>query len=413
MVAEGGSLNFTGGPSGVTSASPRSELLQHFRQPSCSAGLGVHVPNLLPSWIGPFFAGGRGRVSVHLSPPTPPAFSSPPRRQISPTTHRTVDGITTRWNRRVDRYIDPTALPVSEVSIAATWSSISLWLSRVFPGLRITASSLKTIAPPLPSFGPVAPAFSPHHPASRARNLPILSQVCGDRLDTTAVAYRPSYRVTGTRTPRHLHTPRAPLPARNQRRYGPGTAAPTLPGRARDRQRFNICDVNQGYPSTSKRLRGVSCVELRPSTTLPSPIGQDRTQDRDRPFELWPRALEGLSHSGPCRSLRSRTTKASQNNFTLASNLHRRRRPTRSRRSLWIPPSRTARPLGGRNSCPTRPRPPPRTATPRRDRRAAPAPGTKWPIQFPLFFERRPTPPSLLFPCKRPLASCRRRFSSL
>lgn len=102
MVAEGGSLNFTGGPSGVTSASPRSELLQHFRQPSCSGSLGVHVPNLLPSWIGPFFAGGRGRVSVHLSPPTPPAFSSPPRRQISPTTHRTVDGITTRWNRRVD-----------------------------------------------------------------------------------------------------------------------------------------------------------------------------------------------------------------------------------------------------------------------------------------------------------------------
>lgn len=273
---------------------------------------------------------------------------------------------------------------------------VSLAVARL-SGFEDHGIILKTIAPPSPPLGLWRPLS--HH-TTRPRGL----ETCPSSARSAVTGWTPPplWHIgtwdSGGRTPQHLHTPRARLPARNQRRYGPGTAAPTLPGRARDRRRFNICDVNQGYPSTSKRLRGVSCVELRPSTTLLSPIGQARTQDRDRPFELWPRALEGLSHSGPCRSLRSRTTKASQNNFTLASNLHRRRRPTRSRRSLWIPPSRTARPLGGRNSCPTGPRPrPPRTATPRRDRRAAPAPGTKWPIQFPLFFERRPTLPRCCF----------------
>jgi len=53
------------------------------------------VPNLLPSWIGPFFCWWLRSCfspseSVHAS-----RLSSSPRRQISPTTHRTVDGITT------------------------------------------------------------------------------------------------------------------------------------------------------------------------------------------------------------------------------------------------------------------------------------------------------------------------------
>lgn len=149
--------------------------------------------------------------------------------------------------------------------------------------------------------------------------------------------------------------------------------------------RRNGCEV---CPALSSDSQPPSCHQL--AKTAP--------KTETARLNFGPGPLEGLSHSGPCRSLRSRTTKASQNNFTLASNLHRRRRPTRSRRSLWIPPSRTARPWGGRNSCPTRPRPrPPRTATPRRDRRAAPAPGTKWPIQFPLFFERRPTLPRCCF----------------